>query len=317
MASFLHAFGAVTIILMLTANGYFCGAKGWMKAETKAFLSRFLLSFAVPCMCVHGLRNNLTREMISGSLPFLAVPALCNTASLLLAFGLAKLFKLPRRRRSVFMVMCGLSNAMFIGYPMCLELFGEACIPYVMLYYLVNTCFVQIFAMWLIRRSGEQPESAERGAWKRSLRSLVSPTVVGVLAGIAIVWFDITLPSFLMTYLGYVGDVVSPMALVLAGYVIYEMGGLRSLRVDRDLAVVLLFRFVVAPGLYVLCCVLFGVESLARSTLVVEAAMPVVSQTVVAASQYGADEHFAAEGAALSTVASFVTIPVLTVLLQS
>ena len=78
---------------------------------------------------------------------------------------------------------------------------------------------------------------------------------------------------------------------------------------------VLLFRFVLAPALYVLCCALLGVGSLARDTFVVEAAMPVVTQTVVAASRYGADERFAAEGAALSTIASFIVIPVLMLLL--
>ena len=314
MASFLHAAGAVTVILLLTATGYFCGAKGWMKAEGKAFLSSFLLSLAVPCMCVHGLRNNLTREMISGSPRLLAVPFLCTAVSFLLAFALAGLLKLPRRRSGVFVVMCGVSNSMFIGYPMCLELFGEACVPYVMLYFLVSTCFTQTLAMWLIRRSGEQAGSAERGTWRQSLRFLTSPTVLGLFAGVLVVWLDITLPSLLMTYLGYMSGVVSPLALVLAGYVIYEMG-LRSLRLDRDLAVVLLFRFVLAPALYLLCCALFHVDSLARDTFVMEAAMPVLTQSVVAAAQYGADERFAAEGAALSTVASFVVIPVLMVLL--
>ena len=314
MASFLHAVGAVTIILLLTATGYFCGAKGWMKAETKAFLSKLLLSLAVPCMCVSGLRSNLTREMISGSLRLLAVPFLCNTVNFLLSFALVRLLKLPRRRSGVFMVMCSISNAMFIGYPMCVELFGEACIPYVMLYYLANASFTQTVAMWLIRRSGEQAGSAEGGVWKQLPRLLTSPTVLGLFAGLLIVWFDITLPSFLMSYLGYMGGIVSPMALVLVGYVIYEMG-FGSLRLDRDLAVMLVFRFALAPALYALCCGLLGVESLARDTFVVEAAMPVATQAVVAASRYGADERFAAEGAALSTVASFVVIPVLMVLL--
>ena len=57
------------------------------------------------------------------------------------------------------------------------------------------------------------------------------------------------------------------------------------------------------------------VEGLARSVLLVETAMPVVTQTVVAAADYGADEEFAAQGAALSTLASFVVIPVLMLML--
>ena len=77
----------------------------------------------------------------------------------------------------------------------------------------------------------------------------------------------------------------------------------------------LIFRFLLVPAAAFALCELFGVEGLARSVLLVETAMPVVTQTVVAAADYGADEEFAAQGAALSTLASFVIIPVLMLIL--
>ena len=306
MAQFLHSVASVTIILLLTATGWLCGAKGWMKAESKTFLSKFLLSLAVPCMCVYGLRNNLTREMIAGSVKLLALALLCNALNFLLAYLLSRLLKLPKKQRGVFIVMCSLSNAMFIGYAMCTELFGDACVPYVMLFYLSNTTFTQTLAMWLIRHSGD----AAGGGWRDSLKFLTSPTVLGVLTGFAVVLLDVHLPPFVMSYLRYMNNIVSPLALLLTGYIIYEMGW-DKLRLDRSLAVMLAFRFLLSPALYVLFCGLFGAEGLARSTFIVEASMPVVTQSVVAAAQYGADEQFAAEGAALSTLASFVVIPIL------
>ncbi len=315
MTAFLHAVGAVTIILLLTATGYFCGAKGWMKAEGKTFVSKLLLSVAVPCMSIHGLRAYLTREMIAESVRLLAVPFLCTAANFALAFVLVKLLKIPRRRSGTFMVMCSVSNSMFIGYPMCVELFGEACVPYVMLFFLANTCYTQTLAMWLIRRGGEKGvEESGAGGWTRHLRFLTSPTVLGLIIGFTLVWFDVTLPSFLTSYLSYMSGVVSPLALVVTGYIIYEIG-LSNLRLERDLVVMLLFRFALAPALYLLGCAVFGVGGLARDAFLVEAAMPVVSQSVVAASQYDADERFAAQGAAISTALSFVVIPVLMVLL--
>ncbi len=310
MESFFNAVQAVTVILLLTAVGYLCGAKGWMKAETKAFIGKYLLTIAVPAMCIHGLRANLTREMLADSLRVLAVPFLSNAVSFLAAYLLARLLKLPRRQLGVFVVMCSLSNAIFIGYPMCLELFGEACIPHLMLFYLANTCFVQTLAMGLIRWSGESGD-APAG---HPLRFLASPTVLGVATGFAVVLLDVRLPSFLMSFLRYTSSVVSPAALLLTGYIIWELG-LDKLRLDRTLAIALVYRFLLAPATYALGCALFGVGGLARDTMLVEAAMPVVSQTVVAAAQYGADESLAARGAALSTLASFLVIPVLMLLL--
>jgi predicted permease len=44
---------------------------------------------------------------------------------------------------------------------------------------------------------------------------------------------------------------------------------------------------------------------------VIEAAMPVVTLSVVASSEYGADEAFGAQAAAISTLLSFLVIPLL------
>ncbi|MBE7002967.1 MAG: AEC family transporter [Ruminococcaceae bacterium] len=312
MEGFLNAVQSVAVILLLTATGYFCGARGWMNAQSKAFISKFLMTLAVPCMCVSGLRGNLTREMLSESLRVLAVPFICSAAAFLLSFLVARLMKLPRRQLGVFLVMCSISNAMFIGYPMCTELFGDACIPYVMLYYFANTCFTQTLAMWLIRWSGESADAPR----KSPLSFLASPTVIALFVGFTLVLLDVKLPSFLASYLRYTGSIVSPVALLLVGYIIYELG-LDKLRLDRTMLVMLGFRFLLAPMSYVLCCSLLGVHGLARSTLLVEGSMPVVTQTVVAASQYGADEQLAAEGAALSTLASFLAIPLLMLYIQA
>lgn len=310
IATFFHAVASVSIILMLTATGWVCGRMGWMKAETKAFISRFLLKLAVPCMCIYGLRNNLTREMVADSLRMLAVPFLCNSLNFVLSYFLAKLLRLPKRQAGVFMMMCSLSNAMFVGYAMCTELFGDACVPYVMIYYIASTCFTQTLGMWLIRRSAENGKTT----WREQLKFLRSPTVLGVIAGFSIVLLDIHFPSFVMSYLRYMNSLVSPLALILTGYIIYEMGW-DKLRLDRTLSVMMVFRFLLSPMLYVLCCLMLGIHGLARDTLVVEASMPVVTQTVVAAAQFGADEQFAARGAAITTLASFIVIPVLMLLL--
>lgn len=47
----------------------------------------------------------------------------------------------------------------------------------------------------------------------------------------------------------------------------------------------------------------------------VESALPVVSQVTVMAGDFGADDKYAATGATLSTLACFITIPVLMVLM--
>ena len=310
MESFLHAVASVTIILLLTATGYFCAAMGWMSPQAKRFISKFTMSVAIPCMCVYGLTNNLTHELLAGSLGFLLVPLLSTVGAFLLSLLVGRLLKLPRKRLGVFMMMCSVSNAIFIGLPMCTELFGEACTPYVMLYYLVNTSFVQLVGLSLVRWAGDGG-----GFDCRMIKKfLTTPAVIGVLVSFVLVFTGVSLPPLVMSYCKYMNNLVTPLALLLTGYIIYEIG-LKNLKLDRDLAIMLLFRFLLVPGVSFALCELFGVAGLGRSVLLVETAMPVVTQTVVAAADYGADEQFAAQGAALSTIACFVVIPVLMLIL--
>ena len=312
MEGFLHAVSSVTIILLLTATGYFCAARGWMGPQAKAFIGKFTLSVAIPCMSVYGLTNNLTRDLLVQSGSFLLVPLLGTVVITILSLLVGRLLKLPRKKLGVFMMMCSVSNAIFVGLAMCTELFGDTCTPYVMLYYLINTSFVQLLFLSLVRWSGES-----RGFDLRMLQKfLTTPAVIAVFVGLALVWFEVRLPSLVMSYCRYMNNLVTPLALLLTGYIIHDIG-LKNVRLDRDLGIAMVFRFLLAPALSVALCRAFGVTGLAHDVLIVETAMPVVTQTVVAAAEYGADEEFAAQGAALSTIACFVVIPVLMLILSS
>lgn len=65
LGEFLNAVSAVVVLLMLMAVGYFMGTKGWMKAEEKKFLSKYIINIAVPCNCINGLLNNLDQSMLA------------------------------------------------------------------------------------------------------------------------------------------------------------------------------------------------------------------------------------------------------------
>ncbi len=310
MSSFLNSVASVAIIFLLTAAGYLCALRGWMGPEVKAFISRYLMRLAIPFMCVYSLTNNLSRELIFSSGKILLLCIVGTAASFAFALLMGKLLRLEHSKFGVFVMMSSLSNALFIGYAMCSELFGEVCTPYVMLFYLVNTTCVQLIGIPLVRWSGEN----EGFSLQMLKKFLTAPTVISVFVGFALVFFDLKLPSLLHSFAGYLSDTVTPLALLLTGYIIYEIG-LKNLKLDKSLVVVLISRFFFAPAVCLALCSAFGVEGLARSVLTVEAAMPVVTQTVVASAEYGADAQYAARGVAATTLACFVVIPVLMLLL--
>lgn len=313
MSGFLNALSASLILMALMSVGYFMGWRRWMGPSEKKFLSKYIVNIAVPCTCVTGLLSNLSHDMLLQAGIMLISVVVGIVLTMLLAVALAQLLHIPHNRWGVFVVMTGLSNTLFIGLPVCTQLFGDACLPYVMIYYLGNTSFLQSVGIMLIQRSGTA--EGTRTTVLGFLKNLLSkPPILAVIFAILMLVLDLHLPPVVMKFAGYIGDTVSPLALIYCGYIIWEVG-LKNLRLLPGLPTMLVVRLVVSPVICWGICHLFGISGLALQVFIVESALPVVSQVPVLSGAFGADEQYAATGACLSTLASFLSIPILMVLI--
>ena len=211
METFLHAVASVTIILLLTATGYFCAVKGWMTVQVKTFISRYLMTVGIPVMLIYGMQNNLTRADVLAAPRLLLIPLLVIPSCVVLSLLAGRLMRLPHRQLGVFVMMSAMGNTIFIGLAMCLELFGDVATPYVMLFYLVSSCFTQLIGIPLVRWSGEAGGFSMQMVWK----FLRAPTVVSVFLSLLLVGLDIHLPSLVMSYAKYINNTVTPLALLL------------------------------------------------------------------------------------------------------
>ena len=313
MAGFLNALSASLVLLLIMSVGYFMGTKGWMTAQEKKFISKYVVNIAVPCNCIVGLLKNLDHDSLAQAGIMLLSAVLGVGATLVLALGLAVLLRLPRERWGVFVAMTAFSNTLFVGIPVCTQLFGEACMPYLMIYYLANTSFVQLVGLNLIERSGTVSRG-KTSAWGFVKNLVAKPPIAAILFSLLLLALDLGLPAPVMSFAGYISNSVSPLALIYCGYIIYELG-LKQVRLMRGLPTMLVMRLAVAPVVCACFCHLFGITGLAMKVFVVESALPVVSQVTVMAGAFGADEKYAATGACLSTLGSFISIPILMLLL--
>lgn len=313
MAGFFNALSACLVLLMLMAVGYFMGARGWMTAREKGFVSKYIINIAVPCNCIVGLLDNLDRSSLMQAGGMVATAILSVVITVLASAGVAMLLRLPHERWGVFVAMAGFSNTLFIGIPVCTQLFGETSMPYIMLYYIGHTALMQSVGVMLVERAGAKP--GQKGGIVQFLRDVfLKPPILSVIFSVLMLTLGWKLPNTLMRFANYISGSVSPLALIYCGFIVYEVG-LKNLRFLRGLPVMLVMRLAIAPIISLSCCSLLGMEGLALQVFVVESALPVVSQVTVMAGAFGADEEYAATGACLSILGSFITIPVLMLVL--
>lgn len=313
LESFLNAVSAVLVLLMIIGLGYLLGRGGWMTAQEKRFFSKFIVNIAVPCNCLNGLLNNLDHDQLSQAALMVVFMFAGVVVTILFSLGVAHLLRLPQKQRGVFAAMGGLSNTLFVGLPLSTQLFGSVCVPYVMIYYLANTVLTQTVGISLIQRSGQGDSAPVKPL--AVLKSVVTkPPVIAVVGSVLLLVLDLRPPTPIMSFAGYIGNSVAPLALIYCGFILYEIG-LKNLRMERGIPIMLAIRFVLAPVLCYGLCRLGGFTGLARDVFIVESALPVVSQVVVLSGSYGADEHYAAMGSCISILTCFITIPILMVLL--
>ena len=98
--------------------------------------------------------------------------------------------------------------------------------------------------------------------------------------------------------------------MIFTGMVLMRMLESGKVRWQKGYALVLVGRFLIAPALLILSARLFpAAPSLMRNVLLIQAAMPVMSQTPIVAKASGGDEEYAAGGVALTALCSLIAIP--------
>jgi predicted permease len=235
------------------------------------------------------------------------------SSMLILASILVRFLKLPRKQRGVFISMCSFSNTLFIGIPVTTQILGNEGIPYLMVYYLSNTILVQVIGVLLIEHAGSAEAKISVKGIAKSIFS--KPPIIGVIVAFVMLMCDFTPPEFLMSFMGYISNTVSPLALIYCGYILYEIG-LKNLKFRKGLPLALLCRLVVTPAICLGMTTVLHVDSFPAKVLLIESALPIITQVTIMSGEYGADEKYSALGFCLSTILGFITLPIWVMILS-
>lgn len=315
---------AVIVIFLLIGAGMLAAWRGWITPRVADAFPKLLVNLAVPCMAVYHFYTGLGREQVFDAwLPLLMLAAV-YPASYYLGKLFSIIFNIPKTRRGVFTVLFSFSNSMFIGFPVAQALFGNAGLPYAMLYYLGNTTFFWVLGYYTIRRDADVMSGTRSCVSAREvLRKLATPPIITIAVMLAVVILEIPLPKFAVSAAGYLGALTTPLSLIFMGCVIWQAGP-KGLGFEANIGHVLFGRFVLIPALMFAVCQLAitllpaGPASMVmvRNVFTVQAGLPVMTQTVILAQLYGADVEFATKSFIWTTLLSVVSIPAYMVLFQ-
>lgn len=306
----LNALQSIITVLLMVGLGFLLTRRGWFDQTAGVLVSRLVVQVALPAYMIANLMGGYDRNRLIAMLPGLPVPFAVMLISYLVAMLIAALLKVREDRRGAFQSMFALSNAVFIGLPVNLMLFGDASLSSALLYYIANTTLFWTIGVYGIAKDGALRHGRPKPSllsWQ-GLRRILSPPLVGFLTAVILILTGISLPRSIMDTCRYLGSMTTPLSMLFIGMVIARVNW-NELRFEPDFAVVLAGRFVVTPLLMVLALKLTDLPLLMRQVFLMQAAMPAMTQNPILAEAYGADAEYTAIGTSLTTLAALLTIP--------
>lgn len=311
MDIFLRSISGILVILGMILVGFVIGEKGWFDDKSRGLLAKLVTQVALPCYMLYTITQRFTAADLLIMLPALRFPALSMVILLGIATGVARIFAVRQDRRGLFISMFFNSNTIFVGLPINQALFGDASIPYVLIYYMCNTTFFWTLGTYLIQRDGEGEAQFDL---KTSLKKVFSPPLMGFILGLVMVMLQIKLPAFLASDLQYLGNLTTPLSMIFIGLSVSHVG-VKQLVLGKDQLLILLGRFLVAPLLMATIVYWVPLPSLMKQVFIIQSAMPVMTNAPVVARLYGADSDYAAVMVTETTLATMVVIPFLMLLM--
>lgn len=294
----------MVVLLMLVVAGYAARRLGYMDAEFDRRLSNFIIDITAPSLILSSVMGDTLpdRHLI---LPLLSVGLITYAVLTVVSLLLSRLLSHDAVTRRIIGFMLMFGNVGFIGYPVAQAVFGAEAVFYAAVINFSNTLFVFTLGVWQI--SGDKEKV--RLHW----RNFLNPGLVACYAAIVICIFQWHVPQVISQPLTYLGNITVPGALLIIGSSMAQLP-IRKMVATPMAYVVAVFRLLVLPiGLYYLMLAI-GIDSYVVRINTVIIAMPVATFGVMFCRRYGRDTALMTEETFVTTVASVLTMPLLTLI---
>jgi malate permease and related proteins len=149
---------------------------------------------------------------------------------------------------------------------------------------------------------------ARGGSMRAVLAVFRTPALLAFAVAMAVNLADAPVPLFATRMTGLLSGAMIPTMLVSLGVQLAEAG---RPRLTTDLAIASGLRLLAGPAIAFVLAGVFGIEGLARSTGILQSAMPAAVLTAVIASEHRLLPDFVTHTVLVSTALSFLTLTVL------
>ena len=236
-------------------------------------LSSLLLNIVMPCMILMSYQVEFDFLLLQG----LALTAGLSALSFGAAIAVARLAVREGPDSAVEKLAIGYSNCGFIGIPLANAVLGSQGVLYITAYILIYNLLIWSHGVLLMKGSA--------GTLRETVRNLIQPSLVAILVSLVLFLANVRLPAVLANPLDMLGDMNTPLAMLISGMNLAGSDLWGSLRRPRPYQIAAL-KLLVIPLLTALILRLFHPDPLISMTIVLATACPTGAMGTMFAVQY-------------------------------
>ncbi|MCA6072028.1 MAG: AEC family transporter [Endomicrobium sp.] len=214
-----------------------------------------------------------------------------------------KIATLHKEEKGALILGSSFGNVTFLGLLFLTSLYGQSAAKYVLLYDLLATTpllFLAGSAIAAYYGRGQKLTIKENFKVVAEL-----PPIWTLVAGFAVNFSGITLPSFLLTTLELMSIPIAPLMIFSIGLAL-SFPKLKHAIIAMPAVII---KLCVAPIISFGLARFFGMDGLALKSVVMESAMPTMALTLVLSSQHKLDHNLSSFLIIFTTTVALITLP--------
>ena len=263
--------------------------------EGNKTLSNILLMIVNPVILFMSFQRDYTPELVKHFIVSVIFALIAHAIGIIIS---TLLIRKSIKDYDVERIATTYSNCGFIGIPIINALFGSQGVFYLAAY--LGVFNILLWTHGLILTTGKTDK-------KTILSGILSPTVISIVVGIGCSW--IKLPEIITSPLNTIGDLNTPMAMIVAGVTLAQSNIFLALKNSR-VYLIMLLKLLVIPILTAFVLILFKYDNIVTMTAIIEMACPTGASGTMFALRYGKNALYASDLYIWSTILSIITMPI-------
>ena len=298
-------FGQMLSMFLLILVGLACSKTGLVKESEEGVLSRLVVNLFNPMLLISSVINTADRPDAKslGIAAFIAIVA--DLSFILISRTTAKFFSKDDDERKMYQMMFTFANVGFIGIPLVKAVFGSGPLIYVAIHVILFNVLIYTYGIATLT-SGR-----EKGKFSRSdLKGVVNPGTIASLIALLLFFLDFRLPAFLSTTITFLGNCVTPIALMIIGFYLSRTT-FSKVFLSKRMYVFSFVKLLVIPAIAVFILKQLPISETLLGVSVLMISMPVGNLPVSLGNQYGVKSDVCSQAIIITTLLSVVTIPLI------